>query len=243
MEKLAVFAFALSLPFAAQADWKDYMKQILQSEAGQQMTEQVLSNSEIVAGLKEALAKGTTTAINQLGQTGGYLGNELVRIALPSQLQTVAKGLRGVGQGYLVDEFETTINRAAEEAVPFVADIFGNSIRQMSIADAQQILQGGDQAATDFFRRTASDQLAAKISPLVQQATAKAGVTSAYKRMVGQAGFFAQMLNLDADSLDQHVTQGALDGLFTVIGQQEASIRNNPAQRTTEILRDVFGQQ
>lgn len=199
-----------------------------------------VGHSEIVQGLKEALAIGATNAINQLGQTNGYWADELVRVNTPDELSRVAKILRKTGQGQLVDEFELAMNRAAERAVPEAADIMGNAIRSMTFADARAILQGDDQAATSFFRRTTENQLFNRFYPLVQQATNRAGVTQTYKNLISQAGFIASLANLDADSLDRHVTQQALDGLFVYIAQKEREIRNNPAERTTQILREVF---
>jgi len=237
-----LFTACTSSPQAS-ADWKDWAKDAYdgysqQTEGG---SAGALTTPQIVTGLKEALANGTDRAIRQLGATDGYWANDLLRIAAPSELQTVAKGLRGAGQGHIVDNFELTLNRAAEKAVPEVADIFGNTIRAMTFDDARQILGGGDQAATEFLQRRAGDQLFARIKPLVADATNQTGVTASYKNLLGQAGFMAQFLKIDADSLDRHVTEEALKGLFNVIGTEEQAIRNDPAARTTSILKEVFG--
>jgi hypothetical protein len=162
---------------------------------------------------------------------------------------------RQLGQGDKVDAFELSMNRAAEKAVPQVADIFGDAIRKMTLQDARGILTGGDHAATDFFRRVAGDALAARIRPIVAEATDRVGVTQKYKALTATGGgAFGGVLDslggLGGDKaggkgspldLDDYVTARTLDGLFTVIGEQEQSIRRNPAARTSELLRKVFG--
>lgn len=200
-----------------------------------------LSESEIVAGLREALAQGTTKAINQLGRSDGFWSNGSVRVPLPEPVAGFEKALRQFGQGPRVDEFHLTLNRAAEQAVPLVADIFGNAVRQMTLQDARAILGGPNDAATQYFRRVSTDSLRQKILPIVQNATARVGVTQSYKRMVAQAGPFMEMAGRKPQDLDLFVTDEALDGLFTMIAAEEARIRENPAARTTEILRRVFG--
>jgi hypothetical protein len=147
------------------------------------------------------------------------------------------------------------MNRAAEKAVPQVADIFGDAIRKMTLDDARGILTGGDHAATDFFRRVAGDALAARIRPIVADATDRVGATQKYKALVassggGLGGVLGSLGGLGGRrndgkanplDLDDYVTAQTLDGLFTVIGEQEQSIRRDPAARTTDLLRKVFG--
>ncbi|HVT36979.1 MAG TPA: DUF4197 domain-containing protein [Nevskiaceae bacterium] len=199
-----------------------------------------LSESDIVKGLREALAQGTTRAINQLGRTDGFWGDASVRIPLPDNIARFEKTLRQFGQGAAVDEFHLTLNRAAEQAVPQVADIFGNAVRQMSIDDARNILAGSDDAATQFFRRTESDALYARILPIVSNATARVGVTQKYKAMIASYGPMLQIAGVKNTDLDAYVTGKALDGLFSGIAAEEARIRHDPAARTSDILRRVF---
>ncbi len=214
-----------------------------------------LPNSDIAAGLKEALAKGTTSAINSLGRDGGFSNNSRVRIPLPGKLDQAAKLARQFGQGAKVDAFELSMNRAAEKAVPQVAQIFGDAIRKMSLSDARAILTGGNHAATDYFRRVAGDLLTAKIRPIVAKATNSVGVTQKYKSFtagsgggalggaLGSLGSFGRKSKGSGGSaldLDDYVTQKTLDGLFTEIGAQEQSIRQNPASRSTDLLKKVF---
>jgi hypothetical protein len=226
---------------AVQADWKQLFDQFLKGETAQSVAESALSNSEIIDGLKEALAKGVETSINTLGRTDGFLADDLVRIAMPESLQSVEAMARQAGQGQYVDEFVTTLNRAAEQAVPEAANILGDAIRVMSVTDAKAILNGPDDAATQYFRRVSETKLAERFLPLVQQATSQVGVTSAYKSLMGQAGgLLGGFLSPEAMDLDQYVTGKAMDGLFTYIAIQEQEIREDPAARTTDILKKVF---
>jgi ribosomal protein L22 len=147
--------------------------------------------------------------------------------------------MRMLGQGKAVDEFLETVNRAAEQAVPQAAPIVGDAIRGMSIADAQKILSGPDDAATRYFRDKTSASLGEAMLPIVRNATNNAGVTKAYKSMLDKAGPAASMAgNVD---VDQYVTGKALDGLFLKLAEQEKSIRSNPAARSTDLLKKVFG--
>jgi len=216
-----------------------------------------LPNSDIAAGLKEALAKGTTNAINSLGRNGGFWNNPKVHIPLPGKLEQAGKLARKMGQGAKVDAFELSLNRAAEQAVPQVADIFGDAIRKMTLSDARGILTGGDHAATDFFRRVAGDALTARIHPIVAKATDSVGATQKYKAFTsgsgggGLGGALGSLGGLGGKSsgsgggspldLDNYVTGKTMDGLFAVIGEQEQSIRQNPAARSTDLLKKVFG--
>lgn len=230
-------------------------KQAAQNKVGSTGTASNLPTSDIAAGLKEALAKGTTNAINSLGRDGGFWNNAKVRIPLPGKLEQAGKLARQLGQGAKVDAFELSLNRAAEKAVPEVADIFGDAIRKMTLDDARGILSGGNHAATDFFRRVAGDALKARIRPIVAKATDSVGVTQKYKAFtsgsgggalgdalgsLGALGGKSGNANSPLD-LDDYVTGKTMDGLFTTIGDQEQSIRQNPAARTTDLLKKVFG--
>jgi hypothetical protein len=248
---------ALTLPAAAvgSSQFKDLLNRVKPSTHASN-TSQAGSNlptSDIAAGLKEALAKGTTNAINSLGRDGGFWNNAKVRIPLPGKLEQAGQLARQLGQGAKVDAFELSMNRAAEKAVPQVAGIFGDAIRKMTLDDARGILTGGDHAATDFFRRVAGDALTARIHPIVAQATDSAGVTRKYKAFTagsggGQLGSVLGALGGGKSNkggspldLDDYVTAKTLDGLFTEIGAQEQSIRENPGARSTELLKKVFG--
>lgn len=213
-----------------------------------------LTEDQTAKALKEALAKGTERAVKQLGTNGGFLTNLNVKIPLPASLQKIEQTLRKLKQEALADEFVTTMNRAAEKAVPVAATVFGDAIRQMTVADAKAILTGPNDAATQYFRRTSTNALTTQFLPIVKQATDAAGVTAAYKAMLAKAGpaaslaqtfggAFGKNLGLDAATLDvdAYVAGKAMDGLFKVVAEEEKRIRENPAARTTDLLKQVFG--
>lgn len=205
-----------------------------------------LSQDQMVGGLKEALGKGVQQAVASLGKTDGFLKDVNVKIPMPESLQKVEKALRTLRQDKLADEFVTTMNRAAEQAVPEAAAVLGDSVKQMSIADAKSVLTGTNNAATQYFRRTSETNLHARFLPIVKAATEKTGVTGAYKRMTDQAGgglggLGGSLLGKQAPDLDDYVTRKTLDGLFIKIAEQEKMIRENPAARTTDLLQKVFG--
>lgn len=205
-----------------------------------------LTQDQMVGGLKEALGKGVQQAVASLGKTDGFLKDAGVKIPMPESLQKVEKTLRTLRQDKLADEFVTTMNRAAEQAVPEAAAVLRDSVKQMSITDAKSVLTGTNNAATQFFRRTSETNLHARFLPIVKAATEKAGVTGAYKRMTDKAGggfggLGNSLLGKDTPDLDSYVTSKTLDGLFLKIAEQEKMIRENPAARTTELLQQVFG--
>lgn len=229
----------------AGAAWQDLLKSATDAVKGGSVATPsaagVLSNDQVIQGLKEALSIGTEKAIGILGQQGGYMNDTAVKIPVPDGLKSVAKGLRAMGQGKLVDEFEQTVNQAAESAVPETLSIFGDSIKDMSVEDAKGILNGSDTAATDYFRNSSSEKLTSAILPIVQEATRQAGVTSSYKALVGKVGFMGNYVDMDALDLDNYVTSKAMDGLFLKLAEQEQLIRQDPIARTTDILKTVFG--
>ncbi|MCC7519591.1 MAG: DUF4197 domain-containing protein [Verrucomicrobiae bacterium] len=200
-----------------------------------------LGQAELVGGLKEALAKGVQQAVAQLGKEGGFLNRLNVRIPIPENLQMVERGLRAAGQNSLADNFVVTLNRAAEKAVPEAAGVFADALSKMTLADAQGILAGPNDAATQFFRKSSEMRLREKFLPIVQKATAQVGVTAAYKNLLAKAGPAAQFFGGNAADLDAYVTDKALDGLFKMVAVEEQRIRENPAARTTDLLKKVFG--
>src|SRR5215203_3852410 len=200
-----------------------------------------ISNADIAGGLKDALLQGVRNAVGALGRENGFLDNARVRIPLPKNLQKTEKTLRALGQGRRVDEFVEAMNHAAEEAVPVAADIFFDSVKQMTFDDARNILLGGQEdAATEFFRRTSEDRLRDEFRPIIERFTEQVGVTQKYKAMVGKYGFMGKVVGQDATDIDGYVTQKALDGLFLMIAQEEREIRRDPIRRTTSLLRKVF---
>lgn len=238
-------AFTVALPVTG-SDLLDFFRR--KPAAGQTSAAPVsltnLSNDQMVQGLKEALGNGVQQAIATLGKPDGFLNDLKVRIPMPESLQKVEKTLRVLRQDKLADDFVTTINRAAEKAVPEAAAVLGDAVKQMSIADAKAILMGTNNAATQFFRRTSETNLFARFRPIVQKATEQVGVTRTYKQMMDKAnlggGFGAAFISKDTTDLDGYVTRKALDGLFVKIAAEEARIRENPVARTTDLLQKVF---
>lgn len=197
---------------------------------------------ELSSGLKEAISTGLTRAVATLGQTNGFYTNITVKIPMPAQLANVEKMLRTVGQDGLANQFVATMNHAAEQAVPLATGIFAESLSQMTIADARDLLLSRSKtAATEYFRHTTTNQLTEKFLPIVREATEKAGATAAYKNLLTKIPFASVLTGGNSFDIDQYVTSKALDGLFTVVADEEIRIRENPQARITELLQKVFG--
>ncbi|MCC5797723.1 MAG: DUF4197 domain-containing protein [Methylophaga sp.] len=195
----------------------------------------------LISGLKQALEIGTERAVAEVSQPGGYLNNANIRIPLPTQVQQAGRLMRQLGLGQLADNFENSMNRAAEQAAPQATAIMMDAIRNMTIEDARGILEGGDNAATEFFQRKTRDQLTDMFRPTISNSLDSVGSTRYYNdlnRQVSAVPVVGQNLNVD---LPDYVTGKALDGLFLMIAAEEKKIRDNPAARTTELLQQVFG--
>ncbi len=199
-----------------------------------------ISGQDAASGLREALVTGTQFAVDSLGKADGFFGNGKVKIPLPESAQKIEKVLRQFGMGRQADELILTINRAAEAAVPEARTLLVDSVRRMSVQDAKAILTGGQDSATQYFKRTTSDQLRAKFLPIVKKATAKVSLAQKYDEYAGKGVHLGLVKKEDAN-LDSYVTQKALDGLFVMVAEQEARIRHNPAEAASGILRKVFG--
>ena len=199
-----------------------------------------LSNQDTSSGLKEALTRGAELAVDQLGKTNGFLGDSRVKIPLPESARAVEKMMRTLGMKKQADELITTMNRAAEMAVVEAKPILTNAVKSMSFDDARGILTGGDDAATQYFKRTTSKDIGARFLPIVKTATAKVDLAGQYNKYAGQAAKLGLMSEQDAD-LDTYVTQKALDGLFLMIAEQEKAIRKDPIGTGSSLLKKVFG--
>lgn len=244
MKKLFVVLLIFLVSSVAVADWRDFLKKQLDSVGGDSSTSSVassvLSNDDMINGLKEALQKGVGYAVDGLGKTDGFWSNPKVKIPMPENLQKLEKLLRKLGQDKYADEFVMTMNRAAEQAVPLTADILKKGVADMTIDDAKNILKGPDDAATSYLRKTGGDQLRAAIEPIVKDMTEKTGVTRQYKNLFSNLGFMGSFMNPDDYDIDRYVTDETMDGLFTMIAEQEKQIRENPVERTTDLLKRVF---
>jgi hypothetical protein len=227
-------------PLALLPAHADSLSDLVNSVLKQPGANEALSNNEIAAGLKEALANGTRAAVNQLGRTDGFWGNPKFRIPLPGPVQKAEGVLKAAGMSGQVDQLHLTINRAAEQAVPVAADVFSEAVRNLTVNDARQILDGPPDAATRYFERTTSSTLTARFEPIVAGVTSRLGLVQQYDRVMASAGPLASMLGVDTD-LNAYVTREALSALYTCVGEEEKSIRQNPAARTTDLLKKVFG--
>ena len=199
-----------------------------------------LTNTEASQGLKVALEKGALAAVSLLGRPDGFLGNEKVRIPLPGFLQDVAKLLKTLGQGKRVDELVTSMNRAAEAAVPMAKDLLVSAVKSMTVTDAKKILAGGDTSVTAFFAEKTREPLGVRFLPVVTQAIEKVGLASQYNSVASKAAGMGLMKKEDAN-IQQYVTGKSLDGLFYMIGDEEKKIRQDPMGTGSALLQKVFG--
>jgi len=199
-----------------------------------------LSTMQIGSGLKEALNIGTQHAVQSIGRLDGYFANQAIKIVLPQQLQTVESGVRLIGYGQQVDDLIRGMNRAAEQAAPFALDIFLEAITTMTFDDVRQILNGGDIAATQYFQIKTTKKLAATFQPIVERKMHEVGVVQQYHALLGQYQSLPFVNNVVFD-LNHYVVDKALAGLFHVVGEEERTMRTNPAARVTGLLQQVFG--
>ena len=220
-----------------------------------------ISDSTVTSGLKGALKTGVNYAVTQLGSSNGYLDNSAVKIPLPDNLAKAETLLRSVGGNQMADNLINSMNTAASKAAPKTAEVFVNAIDKMSVTDAQAILSGGNEAATNYFKANTSDSLKKLIAPIIQETMKENQVATYYdtvnnlykssaKGLVDNSGVMGMAKSFGVDSyipgssdesLDEYITTKAIDGLFTMIGQKEAAIRANPIEQTSSILKQVFG--
>ena len=198
-----------------------------------------LGDTKIASGLKEALKIGAENAVKLTGKTDGYYRNDAIKILMPKNVRSLEKGLRALGAGEKIDEFELSMNRAAESAAPEAKKIFADAILKMTIDDAHKILSGGDTAATDYFKSNTSDELTVAFRPVVENSMEKFTVTQRWNALTGQFQSipFAKSTSLN---INEYVVGKALDGLFYMLGQEEKKIRTDPAARVTSLLKEVF---
>jgi hypothetical protein len=199
-----------------------------------------LSNQDAGAGVKAALERGSEAAVSKLGVTDGFFGNPKVKIGLPGALQKGESALRMMGLGKQTDELVLAMNRAAEAAVPQAKPLLLNAVHAMTLSDAKAVLTGGDGSVTRFFREKTQQPLSVKFLPIVRAATQRVGLAQKYNAVAGQ-GAKLGLVSGDAANVEQYVTQKALDGLYTLIAQEESAIRRDPVGTGSAILGKVFG--
>ena len=199
-----------------------------------------LSSRDATAGLKAALTQGVDKAVTQLGATDGFLKNPRVAIPLPPVLEKADRALRMVGMGGDADALRETMNHAAEAAVGEAGPVLKKALRSMTLADAKGILSGGDDSATQYFRRSSGEELRTRFKPIVVRATTRLKLAALYDQYAGKAAGIGLMSASDAD-LNEYVTGKALDGLFTVIADEERAIRKDPLGQASSLIQKVFG--
>jgi hypothetical protein len=199
-----------------------------------------ISNRDAVAGLQEALVKGSHAAVERLGVENGFFGNERVKIPLPDSFRRAERLMRSVGLGKHADELVLRMNRAAEAAVPEAKALLVNAVKTMSVQDAKGILTGGDDAATQYFKRTTSDPLSQKFLPIVKKSMEKVKVAEQYDEFARRGSRFGLVKEQDAN-LENYITRKALDGLFVAIADEEKKIRKDPLGSASAIISKVFG--
>ena len=198
-----------------------------------------LSQGDATGGLKDALTQGAQIAVKQLGVPGGFSNNPEVKIGLPGKLEKAAGALKMLGMGDQITQLEDSMNKAAESAVTQAQPILVNAVKNMSVNDAKGILSGGQDSATQYLDKSSREQIRAKFLPIVKQSTDKVGVAQQYNALAKKAPL--GLLGGKSDSVENYVTEQALDGLFKMIAQQEESIRQNPAAAATSLAKKVFG--
>lgn len=201
-----------------------------------------LSQGEIGSGLKDALKVASQRVVGRVGKADGYNGDPAIRIPLPGPLQKIQSPLKALGAGGMLDDLQIRMNRAAERAAPMALDIFTDAASRMTIDDARGILTGPQDAATQYFKRTTSPALTTAFRPIVDQSLSGAGATGVFKSVQSKAsGIPLAGQEVQSFNLTDFTVGKALDGLFHYLGTEEAAIRSNPAARSTDLLKKVFG--
>jgi hypothetical protein len=206
----------------------------------QQQADVPLTHNDAANGIREALSTGIAKAVEIVSKTDGYLGNPLIRIPFPPEAKAIEDAVRRIGLGKEADRVVESINRAAENAASGALPIFGDAIKSLTLTDAINIVQGtNERAATDFLQRTTSQQLAEKFKPVIQTSLDKVDATKHWGTVVNAYNKIPLVQKMNPD-LAQYVTDKALEGLFTMVAQEEKEIRKNPVARTTDLLKKVF---
>ncbi|MFT7389516.1 MAG: hypothetical protein ACI8VC_002785 [Candidatus Endobugula sp.] len=240
----------VSVSHHASAGWLDKIKEFVGNDVSAEQVESAvtqttarvssLSAEEISAAFKQALDIGSRKVVDQLSAKGGFANDAAIRIPLPEKMQTVKKWLDKVGVGDRMDGLELKLNRAAEDATPKAKALFVNAIKTMSFDDARKIYNGGDNAATHYFREKMTPELTKELQPIVQQSISEVGAVTLYDDLISDYKSIPFVPDVKAD-LVTHVIEGGLKGIFYYLAKEEAAIRQDPVKRTTELLERVFG--
>ncbi len=237
----SLLVVVLFLGACTQAEWQQ-VGQVLNQGNNGSLAGSALSLNEIGAGLKEALRVGTESVVGQLGKADGFNADPVIRIPLPDKLAAAQTMLGQIGMGGIFNDLELRLNRAAEAATPKAKELFWQSIREMTIQDVQTIFKGSDDAATRYFERKMTPKLAAAMRPVIDQSLNEVGAVQVYNQTVAQVRSIPYAPEIKAD-LTGYVVEKGMAGIFHYLALEEAAIRKNPAKRTTELLKRVFGAQ
>jgi hypothetical protein len=218
------------------ADLKNILDSVKKAASG----DSGITNDEMIQGLKEALKVGTQNAVNTVSKADGYYKNPDIKIPLPEEIESAGKYLRLAGYGSKIDEFDQSMNRAAEQAAPEAKQIFWGAVKKMKFKDAQKILDGPDNAATSYFKDETYARLQNIFKPIVKETMGQVGVTRQFQDINNKLSSIPLADKASVD-LDQYVTDKSLDGLFFMLAEEEKKIRQDPAARVTDILKKVFG--
>ncbi len=222
---------------SASADWLSNLKESL---FGSGEKEQELSSDDIGGGLKEALRVGTEKVVGTLGKTDGFNLDPQIHIPLPSQLEQVRKVLGKIGMDSMLTDLEVRLNRAAEIATPKAKQLFIGAINDMTLDDVMAIYKGPDDAATQYFKSKMSGPLAVQMKPVVDESLSDAGAVEIYSGVMQRYNAVPFVPKVDAN-LSDYVVEKGMDGIFYYLAKEEAAIRQDPAKRTTDLLKRVFG--
>lgn len=250
---LGAVMFGAACNVHAQTSFSDIGKELLKSQTGIALPSGSastgglgagLSAGEIGAGLKDALKVAAKTVTNKLGVKDGFNADPAIHIPLPDTLKTIQQGMKMAGQSALMDDLELKLNRAAETATPKAKQLFIDAIQSMTLEDAKGILNGPKDSATQYFKRTMSPNLKTAMRPVIGKTVSESGAIKAYSRVTSAASalpIIGQTIQSGPDQLTDYVLDYALNGIFKYLGDEEAAIRSDPAKRTTELLKKVFG--
>lgn len=234
---IALCSLLLTTSATAEDNWWEKAKKLLSGEAD--VTQLALSDEQIGKALKQALSVGSESVISTLQQSGAFANNPKLHIDLPPALATAGKLLDKIGMGQWTDELEAQLNEAAEQAIPAAGPIISKAINNLTLVDIQAIYNGESDAATQYFKKQMSESIAQAMDPIIKQSLADVGALTLYDKIISKYQSIPFVPDISND-LTELVKVQAMSGIFEYLAKEEAAIRENPAKRTTELLKQVF---